>query len=139
MRALAFIRSIKLYRRYETASPSGGIPFRTPQTCPKLFQDQARALLEDLVQGTSPGRPGSLLGALRIDVVPVELPPASVDVDLVQLEPSLALPEVSADPEEDDDEEGKVAVEEVVSGTDLGAKGGDGSVELERSVRALRW
>ena len=96
-------------------------------------------LLENNVESTSPRRHSGDPGALGVDDLPVELAATSVDINLVGAEPPLALPEVSADPEEGDDEEGKVAVEEVVSGTDLGAKGGDGSVELERSVRAFRW
>lgn len=68
--------------------------------------------------------------AFGIDVVPVEHTTASVDVHLVGAEPTSALPEVANDPEEHDDRKGEVRLEEGFGGADIGANGGDGSVEL---------
>jgi hypothetical protein len=86
------------------------------------------------VKHAAPSRPCGLLGTLGVDVVPVKLSPAGVEINLVDAEPSLPLPDVSADPEETDNEEGEVTVEEFVGGSDLLAKGRDGDVELRKSV-----
>lgn len=93
--------------------------------------------LEDVLDGTLPRRHGSRLCALGVDVVPVKLSPASVDIDLVEREPSLALPEVTADPEEANDEEGEVRVEELVCSANLLPRRRDSDVELCRLADGL--
>lgn len=77
-----------------------------------------------------PRRPSGHLGALGVDVVPVELTAAGVDIDLGSPEPSLALPKVTDNPEEGNDEKGHIRLEEVLSSTETLADGGNGSVEL---------
>lgn len=86
--------------------------------------------LEDTGTKTLPRRPGLHLLAFAVDEVPVKLTAASVNIHLGGPEPASALPEVSGDPESNDDEESKVGAEEVLSGTNPLANGRDGSVEL---------
>lgn len=93
-----------------------------------------RQTLEEPVEGASPSWVRSLLSTVCVNVVPIEIPPATIDIDLIDGEPALTLPEVSADPEEADDEESKVPVEEVFCGADLGANGRNGNVELRGLV-----
>ena len=101
-------------------------------TLQKSTQVIAHHLLEDVRQSTPPGRQSRQLGALLVDVVPVQLPPASIDIDLGDLEPTLAFPEVAADPEEANNEEGQVAEEKVLcsSGGTVSTDGRNGNVEL---------
>lgn len=86
--------------------------------------------LKGLVDKASPGGHGGDAGALGVDVVPVELTAARVDIHLGSSEPTGALPEETDDPEEDDDEEGEVSVEELLDGLGGGVLGNDGGVEL---------
>lgn len=53
-----------------------------------------------------PSGQGRDLGAVCVDLVPWELAATSVDVDLGGAQPTLALPEPAADPEDDDDGQG---------------------------------
>jgi hypothetical protein len=86
--------------------------------------------LHDLVERTSPSRPGGNLGAVGVDGLPVELTTTTVDIHLVGAEPAGALPGETNDPEEDDNEEGEVAGEETLGVVQFRARGGDGVVEL---------
>jgi hypothetical protein len=70
------------------------------------------------------------LGALSVDVFPIKLATARVDVDVLRLDPSLALPDVTDSIEEEDDWGGEVRLEEAFGGADAHANGRDGSVEL---------
>lgn len=81
---------------------------------------------DELVHLPPPGGPGGLALPLLLEVRPVNLTATSVNVDLGELEPGLALPEVATNVENNDDEEGKVGLEE---GNDV--EGLDGDVELE--------
>jgi hypothetical protein len=87
--------------------------------------------LEDAVESTLPRGPRLDLLALPVNGVPVEFTTAGVNVHLRGAKPSLALPEVAADPEERDDEEGEVVLEEGLGGTNAHTNRRDGSVELE--------
>ena len=91
---------------------------------------QGATSLEDAGTEALPGWPGLHLLALAVNQVPVKLTAARIDVHLGGSEPSLALPEISGDPESSDDEDGQVGLEEVVGGSEPGTNGGDGSVEL---------
>lgn len=92
--------------------------------------------LEQAVEETLPRRLRRHLSALGVDKIPVELTATGVDVHLGSAEPSLALPEVTSNPESSDDESSEVGGEEVGGGTNLLAilktNGGYGSVELMR-------
>lgn len=79
--------------------------------------------LEGMSQGTPPSRHSSNLSSVRVDEVPVKLPPASVEINLRGLKPTLTLPNVSADPEETDAEESEVSIEELFGGSDVCANG----------------
>jgi len=86
--------------------------------------------LENAGEETLPRGPLLHLLALAVDEIPVKLTTAGIDVHLSSPEPSGALPEVTADPERSDNEGRKVGLEEVLSGTDALADGGNSSVEL---------
>lgn len=60
------------------------------------------------------------------------LPPSALHINLTNLHPANVLPEISTDPEENDNWESEVGLEEIVGGTVFGiaADGPDGSVEL---------
>lgn len=102
-----------------------------------LILHTSRAL-EDSVQGALPGGLRSGLSALGIDVVPVERSPARVDIDLVKREPTLALPDVATDPEETDNKEGEVSVEELVGGSNLLSRRRDRDVKLCKLASGLQ-
>ncbi len=59
-------------------------------------------LLDGDAEYTPPAGHGGMFGTLSVDVLPVDLATTTVDIDLVGAEPSLALPEVTAGPEEED-------------------------------------
>lgn len=86
--------------------------------------------LENAGGETLPRRPSLHLLTLAVDQVPVELTTAGINIHLSGPEPSLALPEVSTNPEGGDDEGRKVRLEELRGSTGLGADGRDSSVEL---------
>lgn len=77
-----------------------------------------------------PGGHLSELGTVLVDLVPGELAAASVDIDLVSAEPTAALPDETADPEDDDDRESEVRLEEALGIVEAATDGADGSVEL---------
>lgn len=83
------------------------------------------------------GRHGSLLRAVGVDLVPRELAAARVDVDVGNLDPALALPDVAADVEEDDDGQRQVLLEEALGVVDAAGSRGDGGEELERSIVSI--
>lgn len=92
--------------------------------------------LHDLVESTLPGRPRGHLGTVRVDGIPVKLTSASVDIHLVGAEPTSALPEEPNDPEENNDGESEVLLEETIRRvqTRLARRGGDGVIELGSGV-----
>lgn len=59
-------------------------------------------LLEGDAEHTPPEGQSGIFGTLSVDVLPVDLATTTVDVDLVGAEPTLALPEITAGPEEED-------------------------------------
>lgn len=59
------------------------------------------------MESTAPSGPGSLLGTVGVDGIPVVLTETSVEIDLVNSEPSGSLPDVANQPEEEDDRDGK--------------------------------
>ena len=88
--------------------------------------------LEDAGAETLPRRPGLHLLTLAVDQVPIKFTTTGVNVHLGGPEPSGALPEVSSDPEDHNNEQAKVRLEEVFGGTDALADRGDSSVELKQ-------
>lgn len=66
-------------------------------------------------------------GVVRL---PVDLTTTRVDVDLAELEPALAFPEVTTGPEEKHDRHGEVGFEEALGVVDAAAERPDSSVEL---------
>jgi len=81
------------------------------------------------VEDTAPGGIGGNLGAIGVDLVPVVLPETSVEVDLVNAQPTVTLPEVAGDPEEQDDGDSKKLLDNVlgVLRRSAGVPGGVGS------------
>ena len=92
------------------------------------------------MQEAPPCRQSSILGALSVDVVPVKLSSATVNVHLGRAEPALALPQVTTNPEEQYDKGGKVGVEELLSSTRVAdsTDRGNGGIELGQLV-AISW
>ena len=86
------------------------------------------------MQQPLPGRHSSQPSLLGIDLRPVDRPAARIDVDLVDAEPPLALPEVAADPEEEDDGECEVDLEETFDVIEAAVDGADCDVELLGAV-----
>ena len=76
--------------------------------------------LESVVQNAPPGRKASNLLSVGVDLVPVQLTAAGIDIDLGGLQPTSALPGITDNPEENDDEEGQEAVEETLGGVQAG-------------------
>ena len=79
-----------------------------------------------------PPRPTRHLGPVLVDGHPVELAAIRVNVHLVRAQPAAPLPKVADDPEEEDDGEGEVQLEEALGGVEarLPDGGGDGGVKL---------
>lgn len=46
--------------------------------------------------------------AIRADLIPVQVTTAGINIDLLKLQPTSALPYVSGDPESKDDGKGKI-------------------------------
>jgi hypothetical protein len=86
--------------------------------------------LEDASADALPRWPGLHLLALLVDEVPVKLTATSVNIHLCGTEPTLLLPEVTANPEEGNDKDGEIRSEEVLDSTEPLAKWGDSSVKL---------
>ena len=78
------------------------------------------------------------MSPVGIDLIPVELTTAGVDVHLVCSEPTGALPEVADDPEEDDDGEGEVGLEEALGVTEGAVGVGERGVELFKEAVSVR-
>ena len=76
--------------------------------------------LEEEVEDTLPHRHRGEFGLPAVDALPVVLTATAIDIDLVCAEPTFLLPEVATDPEDKDDREGEVGIEEIVRGTVLG-------------------
>lgn len=86
--------------------------------------------LENDVQHTLPGGRLSKLAPVSVDAVPVMLTTTSVEVNLAKVQPTLSLPDVAKDVEDNDNGEGQVGLEERLGITDGAVQVGDGSVEL---------
>ena len=77
-----------------------------------------------------PRRHRSQLGAVLIDRVPIEVSPSGIQVDISGAQPAAAFPQEAADPEDDDDGQGQVRLEEALHVVVTAADGADGNVEL---------
>lgn len=97
-----------------------------------LGDDTSGKALDDEIEHTSPGRHGSNTLPLGTDSNPVDLAAASVNIDLMRAEPSGAFPDEAADPEEENDGEGEVGLEEAFGIVEFAfvTRRGDGDVEL---------
>ena len=83
------------------------------------------------MEGSSPSRPGSNLGAVSVDLIPVMLTETSVKIDLVNSKPLRSLPDVTDNPEDKNDGNGTTGHEEVLGITVAVLAGRtDGDVEL---------
>lgn len=99
---------------------------------PPLAQQTWPSSDEELVHQPAPQRHGRDLGAVLVDLVPRQFAAARVDVDLRRAQPAGPLPQPAADPEEDDDGERQVRLEEALDVVEAAAHGADGDVELRR-------
>jgi len=82
------------------------------------------------VEPALPGGHGSQLGTVGVDLVPVDLTAAGVDIDLLCAEPTGALPEEAANPEYDDDGKSQVGLEEAFGIVIAATNGAYSDVEL---------
>lgn len=85
---------------------------------------------ENRMHDPLPRRHGRQLGAVLVDCVPVELAAVEVDVDVARAQPGLALPGEADEPEEYDDGEGEVRLEEARGVIEAALGRADGDVEL---------
>ena len=85
------------------------------------------------MQNALPGWRSSKLGAEGVDLIPVKLTPASVYVNLAQLEPAGTLPEVPANPEKQNDRNGQVRLEEPRCVVDASTGRAQGNIKLSSS------
>jgi hypothetical protein len=74
--------------------------------------------LEEKVIETLPSWVACDLSTGSVDQVPIDFSTTSINVNLGGSQPALALPEVAADPEDYNDREGEVGLEECFSRTD---------------------
>lgn len=79
-----------------------------------------------------PRRHGSEFRTVLINLVPGQLTTTRVDINLVNLEPAGALPEKATGPEEKNDRESKVRLEEPLDGVVSSSDGADGDIKLLR-------
>lgn len=93
--------------------------------------------LEELEDDSLPRGEGGNAGALGVDVVPVDGASAGVEIDLAGAdEEAASLPDVTADPEEENDGGGEVGDEEGLGASNgsaevlVDADGGESRVEL---------
>lgn len=70
--------------------------------------------LPDSSESASPHRVAGDLASVGIDCLPVMLTTAGVEVDLVDADEALSLPDVPNGPEEEDDRERKIGLEEAL-------------------------
>lgn len=77
-----------------------------------------------------PDRHGRNLSLVSVDLVPVVLATAGIDIDVLDAQPAAALPDETADPEDDDDGEGEVLDEEALDIVEAATGRADGYVEL---------
>jgi hypothetical protein len=102
------------------------------QTSKAHTQRALSAALEDEVERLAPLGPRRHLGPVRVDLLPVVLAAASVEINLVDSEPTSSLPQVPNQPEHHDHRNGKPVHEE-----GLDVEGLDGVVELITSLAAV--
>jgi hypothetical protein len=96
------------------------------------MQRKPRLVLEQEDEDAAPHGRSSDLSLVSVNAVPVMLAAARVDIDLADLAPADVLPEVTANPEDKDNWESEVSLEEVVGGAVLGVATNwcDGGPEL---------
>lgn len=91
--------------------------------------------LEGVMKESSPSWPRGNLGSVGVDFIPVQLSTASIDIHLLSPKPASSLPQVADHPEEQDNREGKVRLEEALNSAHarFTRRSNDGGVELQRS------
>lgn len=72
------------------------------------FQINPSTSLHDLVEEAAPSGPCGHLGSERVDLLPVMLTTTSIDINLVNRDPTLSLPDISDGPEEENNGKGQV-------------------------------
>lgn len=70
--------------------------------------------LKELVEILSPLWQRSLMRAILVDLVPVVFTTSGINIDLVKPKETLSLPEIADSPEEEDNREGKIGLEELL-------------------------
>lgn len=84
-----------------------------------------------------PSRHGLKLSLVSVDLVPVVLATAGIDIDVLDAQPAAALPDEAADPEDDDDGQGEVLDEEALDVVKAATGRADGYVELWHLLACL--
>lgn len=85
---------------------------------------------ENRMHDPLPSRHSRQPSAVLVDGVPVELAAVEVNVDVARAQPGLALPGETDEPEEHDDGEGEVRLEEARGVVEAALGRADGDVEL---------
>lgn len=71
--------------------------------------------LKDSRESASPCRPACNLASVGVDGIPIMLTAASVEIDVGKSDPAFALPDIADSPEEEDDGESEIGLEETFS------------------------
>lgn len=98
---------------------------------PPLLNFSPPLSLKQQIPNPLPSRETRNLLPRRINNLPIRHPPIRINIDVTRPQPSLRLPKVSRDPEDQDNGESEVGFEEILGCTDAGdPKWGEGCVEL---------
>ena len=82
------------------------------------------------VNGSLPRRHSRQRGAVCVNLVPVKLAAASIDINVIRPQPTGALPDEATDPEDNDDGKGKVRLEEALDVVEAASDRADGDIKL---------
>ena len=86
--------------------------------------------LKEVVHETLPGRTIGKLRTISIDGVPIMLTTTSIQVNLTDLSPTLSLPDISDNVEQNHNRHSQVGLEEALSGTERSIDVSHSSIEL---------
>lgn len=89
-----------------------------------------KVFLPDEVDEFSPPRPAGIQATALVNVFPVDGTTASIEIDLVKSEETLALPDVADDPEDENDGHSEHDIEEAFSISDPTTNGSNGREQL---------
>lgn len=87
--------------------------------------------LEELMHPLLPLRLSSHVSLVLVNSIPIVLSATSIDINLFELQPSFSLPEVTTGPEEENNRESEISLEEIGGASEFGlARRSNGDIEL---------